>query len=141
MIDIYKANSIPLILYFVCITSTKFELIDWLPTSTTRAAAKATAIRTNITNMMATNAALFSSKYTEYVTPKKLYEELDNEFGFALDAATTEDNPLKIPIYFTKEDNALSKDWHYTVVDSQWVRRNAVYVNLPYILAGTLQSG
>jgi site-specific DNA-methyltransferase (adenine-specific) len=100
--------------------------------STTRAAAKATAIRTNITNMMATNAALFSSKYTEYVTPKKLYEELDKEFHFALDAATTKDNPLNTSIYFTKEDNALSKDWHYTVIDSQGVRRNAVYVNPPY---------
>jgi hypothetical protein len=55
--------------------------------------------------MMATNAALFSGKYTEYVTPKKLYEDLDNEFHFALDAATTEDNPLNTPIYFTKEHN------------------------------------
>ena len=44
----------------------------------------------------------------------------------------TKDNPLNTSIYFTKEDNALSKHWHYTVIDSQGVRRNAVYVNPPY---------
>ena len=66
------------------------------------------------------------------IRPQKLYKRSDNEFRFALDVATTEDKPLKIPIYFTKEDNALSKDWHHIVVDSQWVRRNAVYVNPPY---------
>ena len=69
--------------------------------------------------LLATNAALFSSKYTEYVTPKKLYKQSDNEFRFTLDAATTEDNPLNTPIYFTREDNALCKDWRYTIVDSQ----------------------
>jgi hypothetical protein len=78
---------------------------------------KATA--SNITNMVAKNAALFSSKYIEYIRPQKLYKQLDNEFRFALDAETTEGNPLNTPIYFTREDNALSKDWHYTVVDSQ----------------------
>jgi hypothetical protein len=48
-----------------------------------------------------------------------LYKQSDNEFRFALDVATTKDNPLNTPIYFTKEDNALLKDWHYAVVDSQ----------------------
>jgi hypothetical protein len=77
---------------------------------------KATA--TNITNIMAKNTALFSSKYIEHITPQKLYKQSDNEFRFALDVATTKDNPLNTPIYFTKEDNALLKDWHYAVVDS-----------------------
>jgi phage N-6-adenine-methyltransferase len=82
--------------------------------------------------MMSRNAALFSGKYIEYVTPKKLYQQLDAEFHFVLDPCTTKDNPLNMPICFTKEDDGLSKEWNYCVIDGDGFRRQAVYVNPPY---------
>jgi hypothetical protein len=78
------------------------------------------------------NPALYTSKSTEYRTPKEFYQSLYNEFHFILDPCTTKDNPLNTPIYFTKEDDGLTQEWNYSVIDDKGVKRNSVFVNPPY---------
>ena len=63
---------------------------------------------------MTINKALFSSSSKDYRTPKHLYDELNAEFHFELDVATTADNPLGTKYFYTKEDDALSKPWDKT---------------------------
>ena len=53
---------------------------------------------------------MFSSKSDERETPKDLYDELNTKYNFVLDAAATKENAL-CPLFFTKEDDALVKDW------------------------------
>lgn len=65
---------------------------------------------------------MFSHESTEWQTPKKLYNKLNEEYEFELDPCTTEDNPLQTPYYFTKKDNGLKKSWNY----------GNVFVNPPY---------
>lgn len=55
-------------------------------------------------------SALFSSNSDEWATPQDLFDELNKEFGFTLDACATEENH-KLPFYFTKENDGLSQDW------------------------------
>lgn len=55
-------------------------------------------------------------------TPDSLYKSLDDEFHFGIDVAADPEN-TKCPIYFTKEDNALFKEWG---------GRGAVFCNPPY---------
>jgi site-specific DNA-methyltransferase (adenine-specific) len=75
--------------------------------------------------MMNRCQALFTGKYIEYGTPRKLYDELNEEFSFVLDAATTGDNPLKTPYYYTVAEDGLKQSWS--------VRNGGnVYVNPPY---------
>jgi site-specific DNA-methyltransferase (adenine-specific) len=57
------------------------------------------------------NDVHFSSLSNEWQTPSFLFKALDKEFKFKLDAASTKDNAL-CSNFFTKEDNALEKDWH-----------------------------
>ena len=52
----------------------------------------------------------FDSKSVEYETPNALFQALHAEFGFTIDVAASTAN-YKCPIYWTKEDDALSKDW------------------------------
>jgi phage N-6-adenine-methyltransferase len=68
-------------------------------------------------------AALFSYTTEEYITPKWLYDQLNEEFHFELDPCTTEDNPLHTLHYCTKDMDGLSKDWRMF---------SSVYVNPPY---------
>ena len=78
--------------------------------------------QTKITGMMDGKCqALFTGKYIEYGTPRKLYDELNNEFHFDLDPCTTTDNPLQTPYYYTKEHDGLKEPWSRTV-----------FVNPPY---------
>ena len=70
--------------------------------------------------------ALFSSDRTEWETPQWLWDELDLEFDFDIDAAATESN-AKVPIFYTKEDDSLSQPWY----DRPESVRN-VWVNPPY---------
>jgi len=51
-----------------------------------------------------------STDKNEWCTPIDLYEKLDAEFHFDLDAAATAENALA-PIYISKESNALIQDW------------------------------
>lgn len=51
-----------------------------------------------------------SSASDEWTTPKWLFDELDSEFHFTLDAASTHENAL-CEMHYTAEDDALSKSW------------------------------
>lgn len=77
-----------------------------------------------LTGMMDRNKALFSKGYQEYVTPKWLFKQLDDEFHLELDPCTTKDNPLNTTYFFTKEENGLTKNWSDYHAN--------VYVNPPY---------
>ena len=63
----------------------------------------------------------FKSAKQDWETPDSLFNELNNEFNFTLDAAADSTN-AKVRKYFTKEDNGLAKDWG----------SNTVFVNPPY---------
>lgn len=56
------------------------------------------------------NKSMYSSNRDDWETPQELFDELDAEFRFTLDAAASENNH-KCPVYFTKSDNALDKNW------------------------------
>lgn len=51
-----------------------------------------------------------SSLSDEWTTPRDLFEELDAEFHFDLDAASTDENAL-CERHYTKEDDGLSLKW------------------------------
>ena len=52
----------------------------------------------------------FSSNSDEWATPEHIFNELNNEFSFTLDAAASETNH-KCSRYFTIKDNGLLQDW------------------------------
>lgn len=69
-----------------------------------------------------TREVMFSSKSNEWATPQSFFDKLGKIYGpFTLDAAASRDN-YKVSNYFSKEDDALSKDWS----------GNAVFLNPPY---------
>lgn len=53
---------------------------------------------------------MMSSNTPEWGTPKKFFEELDNEFHFTLDPCATDENH-KCSTYFTKEQDGLKQSW------------------------------
>lgn len=53
---------------------------------------------------------LFSKKSDEWQTPLDLFEDLDREFHFDLDACATHENTM-CPEYFTKEQDGLEQNW------------------------------
>ncbi len=54
--------------------------------------------------------ALFSSASAEWSTPQDLFDQLNDEFKFDLDAAASPKN-AKCDVYYTKDDNGLSIPW------------------------------
>lgn len=52
----------------------------------------------------------FSSKETNVETPADLFEQLDNEFKFNLDACANEENRKHLN-FFSKERSCLNADW------------------------------
>ena len=56
------------------------------------------------------NDALLSSKNMCWCTPQNFFAELDHEFHFNLDPAST-DKSAKCENYFTPEDDGLKQDW------------------------------
>ena len=56
------------------------------------------------------NKGLFTSNSEEWATPRKLFDELNAEFGFTLDPCATPEN-AKCERYFTKEQDGLSQPW------------------------------
>lgn len=64
---------------------------------------------------------LFSSVTHTWGTPQKLFNELNAEFGFDVDAAASDFNH-KLPVYWTEADNSLNIDWG----------TRKVFVNPPY---------
>jgi site-specific DNA-methyltransferase (adenine-specific) len=55
------------------------------------------------------------AKTIEHGTPRELFKELDEEFGFSLDAAATAENAL-CSQYFTAEDDGTAQSWADHVV-------------------------
>ena len=53
---------------------------------------------------------LFSSKTDQWATPQSFFDSLNDEFHFDLDPCADVNNH-KAELYFTKEDDGLSKDW------------------------------
>jgi len=62
-----------------------------------------------------------SGAFQEYRTPGYLFDGLNFEFGFTLDAAASDDNAL-CPKYFTRNQDGLLQDWS----------KDRVFVNPPY---------
>ena len=64
---------------------------------------------------MALNDALFSSAKQDWETPQDLFDELNAEFGFTVDAAASDEN-AKCAKYYTDRDDGLSKNWGGQIV-------------------------
>ncbi len=64
---------------------------------------------------------LMTSLSCEYSTPQWLFDELNNEFQFTLDACATRENH-KCERYYTIEDGGLNKSW----------KNETVFMNPPY---------
>ena len=56
------------------------------------------------------NKALLTSNSNEWETPDELFQELNAEFGFTLDAASTDRNAKCIK-HYTKDDDGLAQNW------------------------------
>lgn len=54
-------------------------------------------------------SGLMTSNHSEWATPKKLFNELDDEFHFTLDFCATKEN-AKCEKYYTIEDDALKQN-------------------------------
>lgn len=65
--------------------------------------------------------ALFSCNRTDWETPKELYRELNEEFHFTLDPASTDKNALCAK-HFTKQEDGLAQSW----------KNETVFCNPPY---------
>lgn len=74
---------------------------------------------------------MFSSKEEKWATPQFVYDALNNEFGFTLDAAASDDN-AKCGRYYTSETDGLSQCWQgetvfcnppYGKTIGDWVRK------------------
>ena len=57
------------------------------------------------------NEAMFSSQRTDWETPKELFNELDREFHFTLDPASTDENAV-CKKHFTPREDGLAQSWH-----------------------------
>lgn len=66
---------------------------------------------------------MFSSIRHDWRTPKKLFQFLDAEFKFRLDACATADSALCFD-WFSQEEDALTKDWSSAT--------GAIWMNPPY---------
>lgn len=64
---------------------------------------------------------MFSSKTDEWPTPQYFFDGLDAEFKFNLDPCCTKET-AKCKIFFTREDDGLSKSWS----------GHTVFMNPPY---------
>ena len=67
------------------------------------------------------NQALFTSNSDEYATPAWLFNQLNTEFKFTLDAAANKDN-TKCALYYDKQQDGLKHSW----------KRKRVFCNPPY---------
>jgi len=67
------------------------------------------------------NDGRWHSRGDDWATPNELYEVLDTEFHFTLDACASDWN-AKNNTYFTKEQDSLKQDWG----------NNVVFMNPPY---------
>ena len=56
------------------------------------------------------NSVHFMSKKSDWETPQDLFDSLNSEFHFTLDAAASDHNH-KLPHYYTEEEDGLAQDW------------------------------
>ena len=59
---------------------------------------------------MANITSCFSSKSDEWATPQDFFDKLNDEFHFNLDPCADENNH-KCDLFYTKEQDGLSKNW------------------------------
>lgn len=71
---------------------------------------------------MALNQSLISSERQNWETPQDLFEKLDQEFKFDLDAMADKSNSKK-DVFFSKEQDSLKQDW---------AAYNSIFCNPPY---------
>lgn len=64
---------------------------------------------------------MLTSKRNNWETPQKLFDELNKEFNFTIDAAADAEN-RKCERYYTKQENAPEKSW----------KNERVFLNPPY---------
>lgn len=57
------------------------------------------------------SSVIFSHKSDEYITPQWLYNELNEQYHFKLDPATSTDNPLNAEHYYTRSNDGLLHLW------------------------------
>lgn len=83
--------------------------------------------------------ACFSSKKMDYGTPRRLFEELNDEFEFTIDVAASSEN-AKCARFYSEKDDGLSKSWEGEVVFCnppygkelpKWVKRRQKKRNTP----------
>lgn len=67
------------------------------------------------------NRSMFTTDKKDWETPQYLFDELNEEFKFTLDAAASDTNH-KLPRYYTEETDGLSQDW----------QGETVFCNPPY---------
>lgn len=67
-----------------------------------------------------TRNIMFSSAKQDWTTPDSLFNELNKEFNFNTDAASSDEN-CKCEHHFTEEDSGLDKEW-----------MGSVWLNPPY---------
>ena len=81
--------------------------------------------------------AMVSSKSNEWSTPQEFFDNLNNEFGFTLDPASTHEN-AKCKKHYTIKDDGLNQDWSNEMVflnppyggnTREWIKK-AYYENL-----------
>ena len=60
--------------------------------------------------MLQPNSVHFSSERDNWETPQDFFDKLNEEFGFTLDVCA-EDDTAKCEKYYTKKDDAFTKEW------------------------------
>lgn len=65
---------------------------------------------------------MYTSNSEEWGTPKGLFDRLNKEFNFTLDICASEEN-AKCPKYYTKEEDALKKEWGGRYMDEPSIRK------------------
>jgi len=73
---------------------------------------------------------IHSSKSMEWRTPPGVFDTLDREFGFEVDAAASPANAL-CDLYWTEDDDALSLDWSTNITSASGTGPT-VFLNPPY---------
>jgi phage N-6-adenine-methyltransferase len=71
--------------------------------------------------MIGRGVLLCKGKNVNWRTPVNLWNKLNKEFNFTLDAASDPENPLGTPKFYTKLENGLYQPWY-----------NVTYCNPPY---------
>jgi site-specific DNA-methyltransferase (adenine-specific) len=65
--------------------------------------------------MKSSTAYMPPSETVEWSTPQDLFNALNEEFGFTIDVAATDEN-AKLPRYFTEEIDGLAQSWDNEIV-------------------------